>query len=194
MLVIHRFAQILGGLFARGVTSRVLAWVLVSKAFLATSAMAFTVAGGFAAVEGGDDRYEPAATLRLGFGDMFAANTFYWGRTYGPVRQETIMTSFVRRWGMFNSETMTAEFGAVLMDERISLRYHEPQESYNRTENNYNFGVVYGVQIGLPKSAAPMHLSLGWDSHLFAAGLEGGLFLATGRKHTLSIRGGVDLK
>ena len=64
----------------------------------------------------------------------------------------------------------------------------------NRSEENYNIGGVFGVSAGLPKIAEPLYLSVSWDSHLFPAGVNGGLLLSTARKQSIMFNMGATFK
>jgi hypothetical protein len=81
------------------------------------------------------------------------------------------------------------------MNERIELNFDKAEDAdYNGDENNFNAGLAFGVAWSLPKTAAPLYMTVAWDSHLFPAGLNGLVFLSTGRKQTITIAMGVALK
>jgi len=162
--------------------------MVLSPALAPKRAYAFELGGGFAAVDEGDDRMRPAATLDLSVNDLYGGRLYYYGRTYGPVREDTAVLSILRRWPVFGSKLLTASFGLALMDERTVLKFdNDTDQAKNQTENSYNGGFAFGVTFGLPKTSAPLYMALSWDAHVFPAGVNGGLFLATGRKQTISV-------
>lgn len=172
---------------------RVLVLFGASPALWATPSDAIELAAGFAAMEEGDDRIRPAATVHAGFPRDFDGNLYYYGREYGPVKEQTILVNFVKSWSVFNSNVLAAHFGPCLMDEKTDIAFDGADSDENRSENNFNAGAVYGIQASLPKSG-PLYLAVSWDSHIFAAGINGGLLLSSGRKQAISLVGGVTLK
>lgn len=148
---------------------------------------------GFAAIEEGDDRVRPAAAVHAGFPRDFDGNLYYYGREFGPVKEQTFIVNFVKNWSIFNSNTVTAHFGPCLMDEKIDVTFDGAESDKSESEDNFNAGAVYGIAWSLPKSG-PLFLSVSWDSHIFAAGINGGLLLSTGRKQAISLVAGVSLK
>lgn len=158
-----------------------------------TAAQAFEVAAGFGAVEEGDDRIRPGLGLHMGFSDALAGRVHYYGREFGPVREETYIVSFMRRWALFKSNTVTAGFGGAVMDERTTLTFEGDDETASDSEDNYNLGAVLGISWSLPKDTSPLYASVSWDSHVFPAGM-GGLLLSTGRKQTIMLMIGAQLK
>lgn len=145
-------------------------------------------------VEQGDDRPRPAAAVHLGINEANAGKIFYYGREQGPVREETTIVSGLHRFSLFGSKSVSAAVGAAIMDEKIALKFPDPADAdMNNSEDNWNVGMAFGVSWSLPPAAGPLYFSVSWDSHLFPAGLNGLLFLATGRKETVSILMGLQL-
>lgn len=159
----------------------------------ASPAHAFEVGAGLTAVEEGDDRIRPGVGLHVGFNDFYAGRIYYYGREYGPVKEQTFLASFMRRWSVFKSNTVTAGFGGVLMDERTALTFDGEDTALNETENNYNLGAAMGIAWSLPKSSGPLYASVAWDAHIFPAGI-GGIFLSTGRKQTITLIIGTSIR
>lgn len=168
--------------------------LLSASPVLSPLAQAMDFAAGFAAMEEGDDRLRPAMSLHVGWPQDFESKAYYYGRTYGPVKEETILLTAVKSWGLFKSKFLTAHFGAAVMDERTELTFDGDHSEESESEDNLNAGAVFGIAAQLPKSQGPLFLQVSWDSHVFAAGLAGGLFLSSGRKQAISIVGGVALK
>jgi hypothetical protein len=172
---------------------RVLVLFAASPVFAPAPAQAIELGAGFAAVEEGDDRIRPAAALHLGLNNDWAGNAYYYGREFGPVKEETFLLNFVKNWSIFKSKFLAAHFGPCAMNEKTTLTFDDEFKDENRSENNFNAGAVYGISWSLPKSQGPLFLSVSWDSHIFAAGLNGGLLLSSGRKQTIALVGGMTL-
>ncbi len=145
---------------------------------------------GLSAVEEGDDRLRPAVSLHGAINESYAFRTYYYGREFGPVREDTILISGHRRFSLFGKEYIKAQLGVALMDEITKISYSKAEDkSRNEEEHNTNIGGAVGISIALPASLAPLYAHLSWDSHLFPAGV-GGILLSTGRKQTISIVAG----
>lgn len=157
-------------------------------------AQAFVLAVGAGIVEQGDDRLEPAAAAILAVSESLALTAEAWGRSYGPVTQSTIMGSAVRSFAVGKSGLLSAHLGGTLMDEATTIKYSNPAYSgLNERKDAINLGANFGVSLNLPKSLSPLHGELSWDSHVFAAGGQGGLFLASGRKQVIAVLVGMHL-
>lgn len=159
----------------------------------AAPAYGFEIGAGFAAVEEGDDRVRPGLGLHVGYTDFYASRFHYYGRAYGPVKEETFLASFLRRWAVFKSNELSAGFGAAILNERTRLAFAGEAAAADKTENNGNLGVAAAVSWSLPKTAGPLFGSVSWDVHVFPAGL-GGIFLSTGRKQTVTFILGTALR
>lgn len=144
-------------------------------------------------MEEGDDRIRPAAALHLGLNEDFSGNAYYYGREFGPVKEETILLNFVKSWQVFKSQFLSAHFGPCVMDEKTSIHFESADSEEDRAEDNLNAGAVYGIAWSLPKNQGPLYLAVSWDSHIFAAGINGGLLLSSGRKQAISLVGGMKL-
>ena len=165
---------------------------VVTGISLSCSAQAFELAAGFSIVEQGDDRNRPAANLHIGINDFYLGRAYYYGREFGPVREDTYVLAGGRRFGLFKSNYITGHVGACVMNEQITLKFRSEDTTSagsgrNRTEDNYNVGGVFGIAAALPKSASPLYAGISWDSHILAAGINGGLLLSSGRKQTVSV-------
>lgn len=151
------------------------------------------LAAGMAAVEEGDDRLRPAVALHAAINDFYAFRMYYYGREFGPIREDTIIISGHRRFSLFSTNIIKAQMGIVLMDEATKISYDKSADKEkNEEEHNANIGGAAGISISLPASAGPFYGHFSWDSHVFPAGL-GGILLSTGRKQTLSIVAGMTL-
>ncbi len=161
-----------------------------------SSAFAFDLGLGIAAVEQGDDSQRPAVVINAGT-NFYAVRAYAYGRDYGPVSERTYSLSLLRRFGILASKDIEATLGMVIMNEQISLNYTSDQEAVaeaaqkkaiSSTENNYNIGAAMGIYYRILRT--PLDVSLGWEAHLFPAGVQGGILLSTGRKQYLSLSSG----
>ncbi len=151
---------------------------------------ALDLALGLAAVEQGDDNQRPAAVIHLGWTSNYMSRAYLYGRDFGPVSERTYLLTFARRFAVFKTLNIEASLGLNMLLESISVD-NSTDPTDTPKEDNYNFGGNAGLYYA-PNLGALM-LQLGWDSHLYPAGLNGGLFLATARKHFLSLSCGVRL-
>lgn len=167
---------------------RVLALTLTSLA--GVDAKGADIATGASVIEEGDDRPRIGGLVHIGFGDGYRGRLHVYGRDIGPVQQRTFLVSGVRHFTPFKSPMLKAAVGAALMNERITIDYAS-DSSLSTSENNFNLGGVFGLSLQVPKG--PLYFSMDWDAHVFPAGAAG-IFLATGRKQTISIAMGVSLR
>jgi len=180
---------------ALGLLIRVAVALTFSPAFLAGQAFAAEYGIGYGAIDQGDDRLEPAANVHAGLGN-YVVNLYYYGREFGPIRQDTYLLGVAHRWPIFGGSGLSAHFGISLLDERIRIKYLAAQyKANNSVEDNFNVGVNFGVAWAfLPKGIAPIWAQIAWDSHIYPAGLEGGILLSSGRKQVISLAVGVEFK
>ncbi len=164
----------------------------LSPLLVASTAAAVEAGAGLALVEQGDDRTSPGAVLHVGLNKDWAGRFYYYGETFGPVRQDTFILSGYRRWPLFKTNFLTANLGAVVMDEKTALTFDGAASSENETENNFNAGMTFGISAAWPKG--PVYAAASWESHIFPAGLLGGLTLSSGRKQFLSLAVGVEFR
>lgn len=156
---------------------------------LADDAAAYEIAAGMAVVEEGDDRMRPAMALHGAIND-YAGRLYYYGRKFGPIKEETILISAHRRFSIFGTDFIKAQLGVAAMDESTKISYEGNDSHRNEEEHHMNVGAAAGVSVSLPANMKPFYAHFSWDSHLFPAGL-GGILLSTGRKQTLSLAAGV---
>ena len=172
-------------------TFSLLSLALASKAPVA---QALVMAAGGAAVEQGDDRIEPGVAAYVGLTDNLGVTAYGYGRSYGPVKQTSILTAAMYRLPIFKSSIFGARAGIALLDERTTLKYSQSTyASYNESKDAFNAGGAFGLTMGLPHKGPGLHFELSWDSHLFPAGPEGAVFLVSGRKQTFALVMGVQL-
>ncbi len=175
---------------------RLLASLLACKALAlgATSSFALEAALGVAAVDEGDDRRRPAAMLHAGFNDNWQSNALYYGRVNGPVREETYLASVSRRWSPFSSKNVVASLGAAILDEKLTIAYEDAADAaQDLTENNYNAGLAFGLTWLPFRGTGPLYFAASWDAHIFGAG-QGTFFLSTGRKESISLLLGMEMR
>ena len=165
---------------------------LASPACLVAAGVGHAVelAAGLSAVEEGDDRLRPAVSLHGAINESYALRMYYYGREFGPIREDTVIISGHRRFSLFGKEYIKAQLGVALMDEMTKISYSKAEDkSRNEEEHNTNIGGAVGISVSLPPSLAPFYAHISWDSHIFPAGV-GGILLSTGRKQTISIVAG----
>lgn len=150
----------------------------------------FEIGAGPAVIEEGDDRFRPGAMAHIGFGHNVFGRFYGYGRKFGPVTERTWMVSLQKGFPMFGVSWIHLTLGATIMDEYTELKYSDGEG--NTSSHSYNLGFIGGVHFPIP-AVSPIYFELGWDSHLFLAGPNGGLFLATGRKQAFSVGLGVRL-
>ena len=148
------------------------------------------VGAGPVAIDEGDDRLRPGAMAHIGFGNNLFGRFHGYGRKFGPVMERTWMLSLQKGFPMFGVNWIQMTLGGTLMDEYTELKYADGEG--NTSAHSYNLGFVGGVHFPI-LAVSPIYLELGWDSHLFLAGPNGGLLLATGRKQIFSLGLGVRL-
>lgn len=137
---------------------------------------------GLAALEEGDDRQRPALALQAGLGEFYSVNGYYWGRDFGPFRERSYLLGGLRKFSIFPKVGISGAFGVGLLYETLELNFGDaPQD--NDEEANFNLGGA--IRFGWEHDFGPTFLLVHWDSYVFPAGLNGGLFLSTGRKQLL---------
>jgi len=150
---------------------------------------AFELALGVSTVEEGDDRLRPAALFHLGLTDSLYANTYIYGRTYGPVTEKTFVSSFNYRFALYKKDSaLYGSLGATTLVENTSIEASEVSGNEDIDKKQYNFGMAFGFSFIVPMDL--IYISFNWDSHVYPAGVAGILF-ATGRKQMMSIATGV---
>lgn len=171
------------------IRNTVLAVSLIS--FQGTAA-AHSVAVLGAAVEEGDDLMRPAAGLHLGIKDKYFARAFVWGREFGPVQEQSVLISAGRTVPVFGSKILMARFGLAALAESTSVEFTGADAHLSRKATQYNLGAVAGLHLQWNRMG-PLLVTAGWESHLFLAGVAG-ILLSTGRKQTLSVGFGWEIK
>lgn len=161
-------------------------------------ALAWEVAAGAAAIEEGDDRMRPGASLHLGVDGDYGAHVYYWGREFGPVKETSYLLGIVKRVPVIGSKLFHAKFGLAALNERTAFAFDAADTAgldsdRSQPENNYNLGAALGMAINLKIGSGPLFFSVAWDSHIFAAGLSGAIFLSSGRKQALTLLMGLSL-
>ena len=149
---------------------------------------------GFAAIEEGDDRIRPGLTFHFGLAPLYYSRLHLWGRDHGPIEERAYLLSGGRRFSLFDSDLLQAQVGATLMYQGVVVNYDSRQETAadERSEGDFNIGPALGIGVVWP-DVDPLYLAVHWEGHLFPAGLDGGILLATGRKQVLSLTVGMTL-
>ena len=167
---------------------RLLPFLLFSPA-LPAAAMELAVGPGVA--EEGDDNLRPTISAHFGLDDRISGRLFVWGRTYKPVTERTILIAGHYRAPIFGVSWWTAHVGAAMLNEYTAIEYDDYSGNQNKSENNFNFGAVFGSVAQVPVSG-PLLMQISWDAHVFPAGIAG-ILLSYARKQTISIGLGAKL-
>ncbi len=152
---------------------------------------------GLIAVEEGGDQFRPGATAVLRPWDGAFLDLSLWGREYGKV---------VERSGLLAAGgeaqvkgILYIRFGGSILAEstRIKEAKTNPDsltdsEKSDFSETSYAPGFMVGSSLKILNSG-PIQVEAQWNSHVYPAGVAGGLFLAHGRRQTFTILGGIDL-
>jgi len=163
--------------------------VVLCPASLHASDLEF--AAGLGALEEGDDRPRSSIVAQVGWNKIYVGRLYFAQRKMGPVTDQTIILAGIRRWTMFKVPYLRADVGPVIMNESFQIDFaSEGDQAFNRNEDNFNIGALVGLTFNLPSNRLLFEFS--WNSHLFPAGIAG-LFLASGRKQTLSLTLGVKI-
>lgn len=182
-----------------GLAARRLGLGLLGLALIMDRAQGIEALGGISVVDEGDDRPRPAVHLQVGAKDRFQGRAYAWGRTFGPVAEQTILLAGGAEFGLPKlSKALSGVIGPALLWERTTI---DPAESPDGAEDveggqattrddNGNLGLLLGVHYR--PSKGPFLIDFGWDSHIFLAGVAG-LLLTTARRQALSISFGVTL-
>lgn len=168
--------------------SRLAAAVIATWILAAPTALAGDVSWGLAGIEEGGDRIRPAVSLRLG-ADSVYADFIYWGRSFGPVREQDGIVSIGGR-SKIHGDWLYACAGFSLLAEKTSIK-GGGEDGENLSETSLAPGAMLGVGARVA-SFGGFRYDLQWNSHIFPAG-GGGIFLANGRKQVFLLSGGVEL-
>lgn len=154
--------------------------------FLSHQATAMEIGAGATAMEEGDDRMRPGTSLHLGFNPTTFARAFLLGRSFGPVKERTTAIEVMRRFPMV-APYLNGAFGLSALQESTEVKGVDARAGKSQTF--YNAGGAFGIYLETPPSST-LSCSLGWESHLYPAGIAG-VFLATGRKQFISLTAGL---
>ena len=152
-------------------------------------ARGFEAGLGLIAMEEGDDRHHPGIFLRTSH-DIYDGRLCYYSRRFGPVFQSVTLVAFAGSLPVPVLPWLTARAGVAVLRETTVITYKPIHDGFNRSERHYNAGLVLGLRAS-GHIGSYFYFEGGWDSHLFPAGLIGGLFLATGRKQVIYFGSGV---
>lgn len=148
---------------------------------------------GLSTVEEGDDGQRPAVLVG-GYYDTYYFRAFYFGRTFGPVRERNLTLNINRTFAFSPLANVYWSVGGALVRDSTLIQFErEDLAEINKKEINYNLGASLGVYWQVPQNYIPTNkikLRLCWESSVFPAGIVGGLFLSTGRRQFLSLEVG----
>lgn len=141
--------------------------------------------GGIGRLDQGDDVGRPALVFE-GQRRTLVGGFYLYGREFSGVEEQTIGLYGGVEKVIFDKLPIFARFGGSALIERTSIAI---APTTDETEYNYNLGAFVGLQGRVRMGRFITAGSI--DSHLFLAGLNGGLLMATGRKHVISIMAGM---
>jgi hypothetical protein len=78
-----------------------------------------------------------------------------------------------------------ASVGAAILADQTSVDYGDATEG-NDSSTEFNVGAVFLLEYRYPL-AGGLVTHINWQSHVFPAGLQGGIFLSSGRRQTLTL-------
>lgn len=145
------------------------------------------IIAGIASIDQGDDVYRPGALIEAGINPENYIGLFTYGRTFGDVHEVAYTLHYGWTLDIFGSMPFFGRIGPSLLDEITTIK----NQSISDTEHNYNIGAFLGI--GYRYQFDQFILQANWDSHLYPAGLNGFLLMATGRKQTIGLLIGVSI-
>lgn len=134
---------------------------------------------GLSAIEEGDERMRPAATLTADFGKDWSLLLQNYGRIQKPVTQTTYLMAVTRQYPVFGSKSFRARVGGALAYEQSAM---ERTTGESERSANTNLGLYLGLNW---QSDSRLFVSLDWGTGIFPAGMAL-LFLTTARKQSFS--------
>ena len=160
---------------------------VVTALLYAMPVNAFSLGAGVAAVEEGDDRLRPAALVHAGWTENYMSNLIFYGRSFQDVTQQTMIFSSSKRGSVPGFKSLKASAGLFMIDEQTRIKAVDPDTGkMMATENSWTGGVVFGLE-GHLLQIGRLKLRAAWESYLVPAGVNGLIFLATGRKQLFSL-------
>lgn len=140
---------------------------------------------GISSVEENDDRLRPG--IYLGFSkDDISSALYHYGRKFGPFVEKTYFLGIGQKFLFPGLKQFHAILGLALMREDTTLKFRGADTVFDREECRYNGGVFLGLSFR-EDIMNSWFFEASWNSGVFAAGIAGGLFLATGRKQFVSL-------
>jgi hypothetical protein len=145
------------------------------------------ILAGIGSVDQGDDVRRPGAIFEVGINPSIFAGGFFFGRNFGPVKESAIVLNLGIKRRLFGNLPIKGRAGISLLDESTKISHSE----FSRVEHNYNPGIILGA--GYSRQFGRTLIQFVWDSHLYPAGINGAILLATGRKQIVALLIGVAL-
>ncbi len=148
---------------------------------------------GMAALEEGDDRYRAGGLLHVAW-NPYAARYYFFEYDFGPVANGLHLLELTRSFVLPGFQALFGRVGVAAALDHTRIHYDSSSDAdFNRNEYEWNGGLVFGVYWSPDTRGGPLRFQFAWDSAVFPAGVNGGILLATGRKHTLSLSAGMSL-
>lgn len=162
-------------------------WLLgIVPLVLSYQAYALSTSYGVAIVEEGDNTLNTGHSLRILHDDV-QLSMFYYNDFFGPVSMHSAVVGANKQFQL-GSMPIFAGIGAGILVDYIAIE----TATFTKHEVEYHAGVFPGLY-WRGKWTDRIVWELGWESGLFPAGIVGGIFLATGRRHFLTFAVGVKL-
>ncbi len=133
---------------------------------------------GLSAIEEGDERFRPAASLAGQWGDEWWTQLQIYGRRQKPASQTTYLLGGGRSYGIFGSKNLMARVGLALASESTTIARSDGDDKATNT----NVGLYLGLSY---QSSSRVYLTIDWGSAVFPAGLSL-IFLSTARKQNIT--------
>lgn len=148
---------------------------------------------GLGFIEGGDDRWQTASKIEIISDSGLKFDLTYSATTFGPFSQSTYLFSIGNEFSIFYSSNLYAQFGLAYLADITELNFSSLEDqTYNQRDQQQNIGLAFGCHWRSDTNDLWQY-GFSWTSYVFAAGPIAGLFLATGRRQTISASVGIRL-
>lgn len=138
---------------------------------------------GLSAIEEGDDRLHPAATLHVQAADFMAFRSHYYGQTLGPLEERTLLLSGNFLFPFMKFKGLEGGIGPSLIHKTTRVMGVDYDGGTAQT-------TTPGLSLSIFWSPFPKYaVTLAWESQLFLAG-PSSILLTTARRQAISISGG----
>lgn len=144
---------------------------------------------GLAAVESGHDRFRPGASASVRIGATAFAEVAIWGRTFGHIKEETLLGTLGGKWPLGISHLYFAG-GISFLREKTKITFPEPNNTAVQ-ETSLSHGLSLGTGYTLFRYKK-FHGDISWVSNIYPAG-GNAILLAHGRIQLITFSSGIEL-